>query len=152
MPHASEPASLAKADVVEWAVATCGYTGEKATFASAAAQDGYEWMAARAGMLNPDQVEEQQAACAAYVRQLAEARDGAVGKAVNAVGTEPSGEGDVGEAPETLPDGTHPVGFGFILGWIIASLIWNIISLLFKKYVADPKGNAQWKTMHAPGS
>lgn len=145
MSHAV-PASLAKADLVPWAVAQKGYTGDKAVFATAAGQDAYDWMAARAGQLNPDQLEEQKNACAAYVRQLAEARDGASGAAVNRVGTEPAGEG-----LEPLPEGVHPVGFGFILGWILASLIWNLVSYLFWHLVEQPKNMAAFKTMHAPG-
>jgi len=148
MTVAAEPPSLAKEDIVPWAVAAKGYTGDKAVFATAAGRDAYDWMAARAGMLNPDQLEEQQEACAAYVRMLAEKRDGACGAAINAVGTTPAGDGL--EEPPKLPDGVHPVGFGFILGWIIASLIWNLVTYLFWHMVKEPKNMAAFKAMHAP--
>lgn len=150
------PASLNKADVVPWAVAAKGYTGQKATFATAAGEAAYDWMAARAGQLNPFQRDEQQKACADYVKMLAESGEGAVGAAAKMVGPEPVGDGPPPEdeskdfAQPPMIDGKPVVGLGFILGWILASLIWNLVSYLFWHMVDEPKRLQAFRAMHDP--
>ena len=148
MPIATEPASLGKDDVVTWAVEAKGYTDDKKPFATAAAQAAYDWMAARAGQLNPDQLEEQQRACAAYVRQMAEAHGAsAVNGAIEHMVAD--AEWPASDAGSQLPAEVHPVGFGLILTWIIGSIIWNLVTLLFWKLVKDHENAKTWKSMHA---
>jgi hypothetical protein len=74
------PSSLIKADMVSWAVARAGYAERQSeATATDAAQIAYDWLAQRAGMLDPDQQEAQQAACEAHVSRLVRAQASIVG-------------------------------------------------------------------------
>jgi hypothetical protein len=149
MRNDNAPASLARVDVIPWTVSSGGYVGRQATMAAAAASDAYDWMAARAGQLNPQQRDAQQAACAAYVKQMAAAGSGELGTAVKSAMASPDGcQPDL--ASPQLIDGKPVVGLGLILGWILASLVSNIVSWLFWHLVDEPPRLSAFQAMHTP--
>jgi hypothetical protein len=81
----SAPASLARQDMVGWAMTQKNFQGHERTMAQVSGDAAYDWMSIRAGMLNPDQKEEQARACQEYVQTIVNAQRVTMGFSIIAV-------------------------------------------------------------------